>query len=267
MRRFLALVFVSLLGAFAGAQAPSPARPPEMREIMERVLKRAKWESEARLDARYTYRQKRTVDKLDSDGKVTEHTVMLFDVIPVGKDTVFRMIEKDGRPLTPEEQRKEAEKEAKRESLRKARKQGDDDVTLNEDLLNRYNFTYAGAEPVNGRRALVVKFSPKSGALPEKRRMDRVLNRLQGTVWIDEATYAIAKADVVLTEPVKFFIGLGAVRSLRFTVEMSAVDGQWLLPRETAVSYDARALFSTVRVNQRSEYSDYRPVATTVEKR
>jgi len=267
MRKFTALAFVSLLASCGLAQSAS-SKPPDMQELMRRVVQRAQEEKEARLDARYTYRQRRTIDKLDSDGKVTEHTVMLFDVIPADGQTLYRMIEKNGRPLTADEQRKEAEKEAKsRASLRNARKSSDDEVTLNEELLNRYNFTFAGEELVNGRRALVLKFSPKAGSLPEKRRIDRVLNRLQGAVWIDEATYSISKADVSLLEPVKFFIGLGAVRSLRFTVDMSAVDGQWLFPRATAVSYDARALLTNVRVNQRSEYSDYRLVGTTAEKR
>lgn len=267
MRKSFPLVLVSLLAPFLAAES-HPAKPPEMREIMQGVIQRAKWEKEARLDSRYAYRQKRTVDKLDSDGKVTEHTVMLFDVIPMGESALYRMIEKNGRPLSAEEQRKEAEKEAKfRESLKKARKTSDDDVEMNEELLGRYDFAYAGEELVNGRKALVLTFAPKTGGLPEKRRMDRMLNRLRGTVWIDQATYALSKADISLIEPVKFFVGLGAVRALRFTIDMSAVDGQWLLPREAAVSYDARALLSNIRVNQRSEYSDYRPVSASAEKR
>lgn len=264
MRAFLPFVFLLTL---ASGQQPAP-KPPDLREIMQRVIQRAKWEAEARLDSRYTYRQKRTIDKLDSDGKVTEHTTMLFDVVPVGDGTLYRMIEKNGRPLTADEQRKEAEKEAKfRESLKKARKPSDNEVELNDELLNRYNFTYAGEEAVGGRAALVLNFAPRPGDLPEKRRMDRVLNRLRGTVWIDQATYALSKVDISLTEPVKFFVGLGAVRAFRFTAEMSAVDGQWLLPRETAISYDARALLSTVRVNQRSEYTGYRLAGPTAEKR
>lgn len=264
MRRlFVVLLFTALVSAQS-----APPKPPDLHEVMQRVVQRAKWEKEARLDARYTYRQKRTVDKLDSDGKVTEHTVTLFEVIPVGDDTNFRMIEKNGRPLTADEQRKEAEREAKsRQSLRNARKSHEDDVPLDQELIDRYNFTYLGEELLSGRRALIFEFSPKPGDLPEKRRMDRVLNHLRGKVWIDLATYAISKADVVLTEPVRFFIGLGAVRALHLTVDMSPVDGQWLLPRATAISYDARAFFSTIRVNQHSEYSDYRLVSPSVEKR
>jgi hypothetical protein len=267
MRKLLTLVLVSLFSCVVFAQS-TPAQAADLRDVMQRVIQRAKWEKEARLDARYAYRQKRTVDKLDSDGKVTEHTVMLFDVIPMGDSALYRMIEKNGRALTADEQRKEAEKEAKfRESLKKARKPQDDDVEMNEELLGRYNFTYGGEDSVNGRKALVLNFAPKPGGLPEKRRMDRMLNRLRGTVWIDQATYALSKADVSLIEPVKFFVGLGVVRALRFTVDMSAVDGQWLLPRQAAVSYDARALFSNIRVNQRSEYSEYRSVNASAEKR
>ena len=267
MRKSLVVV-VPLIAACALAQSPA-SKPPDMHELMERVVQRAKWEKEARLDARYTYRQKRTVDKLDNDGKVSEHTVMLFDVIPVGDDTYFRMIEKNGRPLTADEQRKEAEKERRfRESLKKARKPSDDnDVEVNQELLRRYDFNYRGEEAVNGRTALVLDFAPKAGALPEKRKIDRVMNRLRGTVWIDHATYAISKVDITLIEPVKFFVGLGAVRALHFYGDMSVVDGQWLLPRQMAVSYDARALFTTVRVNQHSEYSDYRLASSTAEKR
>jgi hypothetical protein len=268
MRKLPLFLYVCLAAGAAAQSAPAgAAKVPDLHEIMQRVIQRAKVEKEAKLDARYAYRQKRTIDKYNGDGQVVEHTVLLFDVLPVEGSLLYRMIEKNGRPLTAEEQRKEAEKETKfRESLKKARKE-DDDVELNEELLARYNFTYKGEELVNGRKALALAFVPKAGELPEKRRMDRVLNRLSGTVWIDQATYALSKVDIALREPVKFFVGLGAMRALHFTAEMSPVDGEWLLPRATAVSYDARALMTNVRVNQHSEYSDYKQVTTSTQKR
>jgi hypothetical protein len=266
MRRFLPALFL-FAATLLSAQAAPPAAP-DLHVLMEGVMQRAKWQREAKLDSRYAYRQKRTTDKFDTDGNIVEHTTVLFEVTPLGERTLFRVLEKNGRPLTAEEQKKEEEKEAKlREGAKKARKGEDDGVELNAELVARYNFVYGGEELVAGRKAHVLSFSPKPGPLPEKRRMDRMLNRLRGRVWIDQATHDIAKVDMALTEPVKFFVGLGVVRSLHFVAEMFPLNAQTLMPREVAVSYDARAMFKNVRVNQRSEYSDYRPVSSTAEKR
>lgn len=257
-----ALLFPLLL-----AGQTMPAHPPDMNELMQRVMQRAKYEKDAKLYQQFRWRQQRVVNKYDSDGKLAEHTDLVFDIIPAGDHAQVQMLEKDGRPLTGDEQQKETEKELKyRESIQKMRN-ASDQVELNQEMLARYNFTYRGEQAVNGRMAHVLDFVPKPGDLPEHTRMDRVFNHLRGRVWVDQGTYALAKVDMSLTEPVTFFVFLGAVKSLHFVADMGMVEGRALVPKDVHVTYEARQLFSTETVDQHSVYSDYQPVATTAAQR
>ena len=56
----------------------------------------------------------------------------------------------------------------------------------------------------------MLTFLPKTGVkLPEKKRMDRLLNRLEGRAWIDSENYSLLKVDMHLTEPTTLMGGLG----------------------------------------------------------
>lgn len=263
LRPLLALVLLCAAAA-AGSTPSSPA--PDLGDLMRRVADRARWEKQHRADARYTWQQKRVVEKLAGDGQVEERTETLLVAEPVDGRTFYRTLQKNGRPLSPEEQAKEAGRANQfRQALRDPKK-GERNVELNEELLARYTYQYVGEESVAGRPAYVLAFAPRPGKLPENHRMDRVLNRTRGKVWIDRATYAIARIDIELTEPVSFFIGLGVVRNLRFTAEMMPVSSELLMPREVKLSFDARRLFTNIRTRQHSEYTGYRPLTTSAEK-
>jgi hypothetical protein len=238
-----------------------------MTVLMQRVIERVKWEKESKLDLRYSWQQDRVVEKYDQDGNIQDRTELLFDVMPAGDTTSYHMLKKNGRVLSGDEQKKEEDKEAKSSaSLKNTKKSAkDESVTLDEELVSRFNIAYAGEEAVGGRKAYVLSVAPRPGPLPEKRRLDRILNRLRGKVWIDQGTYALSKVDMTLTEPVTFLIGLGAVRALHFVVEMSAVEQGVLVPHQTWVEYDSRVFFSNSRVHQHSVYSDYRPVPAVAE--
>ena len=55
------------------------------------------------------------------------------------------------------------------------------------ELLARYQFAVKQRVVLSNRPTLVVTFKPKDGDLPERSVEDRILNRLTGTLWIDEA--------------------------------------------------------------------------------
>jgi len=267
MRRFLfAALLFPLLPLLGLAQSPGTVpTQPDMRDLMTHVIERAKWEKDHKLDTRYSWRQDRVVEKYDQDGNIQERTELLFDVVPAADSTTYHMLQKNGKPLSGDEQKAEEDKEKKSSSSLKNTKQSakDQSVAIDAELLSRFTFAYAGEETAAGRKAYVLTFVPKPGSLPERRRMDRVLNRLSGRVWIDRKTYAVSKADMKLTEPVKYFAGLGVVRAMHLVIEMEALDANILVPHQTWVEYDARALFTNSKVHQHSVYSGYQPLATT----
>ena len=77
------------------------------------------------------------------------------------------------------------------------------------NLVSRFQFTLVGRETVNGRHA-GAGFSAGSKDLPVNSYKDHFINKAAGRVWVDEADYAIAKADLHLTQQVNVLGGRSA---------------------------------------------------------
>lgn len=250
---------------------------PRADEVLKKVIQRAQWEKEHRQDDRWAGTRRSIQQKLNKEGAVEETNERHYEPVLIQGKVYSRLVSRNGKPLVGDDLKKEAQREKKfRDSLAKPRKPAqknaddDDDIELNEELVARYIFTVIGEETVAGRGAYVLTFLPRPGAkLPEKRRMDKVLNRLEGKVWIDAATYALVKVDMHLTEPTTLMGGLGSVRSLDFLLEMmpvaSAPDAPVFLPRQLEISFEGRQLFKGMRVKQKAYFTDYRRVSELAE--
>jgi hypothetical protein len=114
-------------------------------------------------------------------------------------------------------------------------------------------------EPVNGRTAFLLRFEPKSNDLPVRRKVDRVLIKLEGSLWIDESDYDIAKVEFRLRENVTIGWGLLAVfRRLDVSFEQArGTDGVWL-PSRIDACVEGRVLFKSFHLKQREQMSDFR---------
>jgi len=103
------------------------------------------------------------------------------------------------------------------------------DFSINDDLLGRFEFDLAGRKTINGRATLMLDFKPAKKNPPERNIKDRFINKAAGRVWVDEADYVIAKADVHLTETVNVAGGLvGAVWKFNYSFDRERTsDGLW----------------------------------------
>ncbi len=97
------------------------------------------------------------------------------------------------------------------------------------NLVKRFQFTLVGREMLNGRPSIVVDFKPLNDNLPVNQFADKFINKAAGRVWIDEEDYAIAQAQLHLTQQVNVFGGLvGAV--WKFTYQFTRLrtpEGYW----------------------------------------
>lgn len=103
------------------------------------------------------------------------------------------------------------------------------DFSISDDLLGRFEFDLTGRETINGRPTLLLDFKPAKKSLPERNIKDRFINKAAGRVWVDEADYVIAKADVYLTEAVNVVGGfVGAVWKFNYSFDRERTsDGLW----------------------------------------
>ena len=98
------------------------------------------------------------------------------------------------------------------------------------NLVKRFQLTLVGREMLNGRPALVVDFKPLNDHLPVNQFADKFINQAAGRVWIDEADYAIAQAQIYLTEQVNVLGGLvGAVWKFTYAFTRAADAGRLLV--------------------------------------
>jgi hypothetical protein len=97
------------------------------------------------------------------------------------------------------------------------------------NLIKRFQFALVGREMVNGRPSLVVDFKPLNDHLPVNQFADKFINKAAGRVWIDEEDYAIAQAQLHLTQQVNVLGGIvGAI--WKFTYQFTRTrtpEGYW----------------------------------------
>jgi hypothetical protein len=97
------------------------------------------------------------------------------------------------------------------------------------NLVKRFQFTLVGRETLNGRPSLVVDFKPLNDHLPVNQFADNFINKAAGRAWIDEEDYAIAQAQLHLTEQVNVLCGIvGAVWKFNFQfTRLRTPEGYW----------------------------------------
>jgi len=107
------------------------------------------------------------------------------------------------------------------------------DFTVDREFLQRFQFTLVGREPVNGRPALILDLVPAAKRPPEHDLKDRIINKMAGRVWVDEAESVLVRADFHLTEKVNVVAGLvGVIANFTLSFDRTrTADGLWFTPR------------------------------------
>jgi hypothetical protein len=223
----------------------------------------ANYERDWRAGMHWGYTQ---TDVTRTDGT---NEVDVSEVIPLEGTPYERMISKDGRPLTPEEQRKEDQKfekaarerrhesaEERRERIRKY----ETERAFLKDLPKAYDFKLAGDEIVDGRPAWILEVTPRPGFVPTTLR-GGMLRHITGRLWIDKQDVQWARAEARVVEPISIGwilarIGAGAQIKLDMT---PVVDGLWM-PARIDINGAARVLMVHTKVlDEHLTFSGYHP--------
>lgn len=231
-----------------GVGKPLPDVPSMMREVeihqrvAEAVLKN------------YLYHAVQTTQEVDGNGSVKKTTTREYDNFWVSGVPVRRLVTKDGKELSTEEQKKESEridKEAakareKREKQEAAGKEtdprGNEEITVSR-ILELGRFTNPRRVTINGRDTIAVDYAgdPKART---RNRSEEVIRDLVGTVWVDEHDRMICKTEGHFLNAFK--VGAGVLMNIRkdtsFSLEMKKVNDEVWLPARIRGEGAARAL-------------------------
>ena len=237
---------------------------PNSAEVTTKIVQRARAVARSQGNPPYCYQKRSLVEELDAAGQVVNSTEKTYDVTLIAGVPFSRLVKIQGRELALEELRKEdAREEAFRQKLtavnlkRMARKK---ETWLTPALVDKFQFSVQERLEYRGRQTLRLHFQPKPGPRPEKTLQDRVLNRLAGTIWLDEEDAEIVKGSVHLNENVHVGLGgiIGSLSQLELNLERQRMtDGVWVNTKHCLL-IQGRKLFSAMRYRTTEESSGFR---------
>ena len=228
------------------------------------------------IEKNYMYRSAQILQELDGHGRVKKTETREYEVFWMNGVPIHRLIKKDGKELSPDQQKKENDKIDKdaakaRERRDKANEKGKEtDPRGNElitvsRLLELGSFTNARRVQLNGRDTIVVDFAGDPKAKTRSRAED-VIRDLAGTAWVDETDRMLVKAQGHFLNTFK--IGGGLVANIQkgtsFSMEQRKVNNEVWLPAMIEGQGSARALLVfSFNGKIRAVESDYRKFKAT----
>lgn len=251
---------------FLSHVCPAAEALPDAAAVTRRMVERAQAIARAEHGSQYTYDKRSLMEQLDSSGQVLKTEGRLYQVRLIAGFPFNRLVQIQGRDLTSEELMKEEQKEEKfRQRLTSVdprKMAAGKDGWVTEQLLERYAFTVKERVTLNQRPTLVLTFRPKDAQLPAKNFLDKILNRLAGTVWVDEADAEAAKLSVGMSEGISvgLFGMLGAVSQCDLSLERQRMpDAVWVNAKQVLLLH-YRKLTATTRFRKTEGSSGFQKV-------
>lgn len=263
-----------LLGS-AQADKPLPDEATFLAEAKEKLA------SDERLQARYTYKLRRTEMGRNPFGRIGTGDTVFYEVYPspILELTYYRRTARNGVPVDPgdlaEQDRKQRQKldayvrRLRRESSTNRERQlqegsvvGRRERAMVEDVVATLDYRMERREMLQGRPAIIVTFTPKPSARPWSSE-GKLVKHFKGRVWIDEPSRQIARVEAEAIDTVAFGLGF-LVRIYAGTkgafTRRPLDNGVWL-PAEARLQGTGRALlFRQFALEFVSEYFDYQPI-------
>ncbi len=260
----------------ASVEATEPL--PDVSELLHDVERNADAMEKMRKD--YTYHVHMEEQELDGKGGVKKTTVTDSESVTISGVRVDRVVARDGKPLTPEEAKKESDKidkEVAKEKERRAKAlasgvstdaEGHEELTVSR-ILQLGTFSNPRRVMLNGRPTIVADYAGDTHA-KTKNRFETMFRDLVGTVWIDEQDRALVQVQGHFLNDFK--IGGGLIADVKkdssFSAKMTKVNGEVWLPEELAGQGKVRVLlfagFSGRVKVVTSDYRKFRASATIV---
>jgi len=202
---------------------------------------------------------------------VNERGDQVRDVIESKDGTVARLILKDGKPLTAEQDRAEKERLndmiASPEAFGKHVKNGESEKSMADKLVplipDAMINTYTPGQPQSGRNGgapeIVLDYTPNPKWVPPNTQA-QALTGLQGRVWIDAKTHYVVRMEGTVFRPVNFGWGMLAHIYPGGKLEMNQTnvgDNRWIFT-DFSMALTVRALMvKKLEIRSRAKSSNY----------
>jgi hypothetical protein len=237
---------------------------PDASWVIRRVLERAQATDPTAEESKYMYEKRSVSEELDATGKATKIVNKIYQVTPIEGVPFSRLIKIQNRDLTEEEREQQDRREERfrrklTEKKSQAKRQTEQE-TLNSELIDRYDFKLEKRVRVDDRPVLVLTFRPKKAHAPEKTIEDKVLNRLAGQVWVDEAEAEVCQVRVGLTEDLSLglFGMIGAIKQCNVVIGRQRLPDNVWVKKSFTVSLGGRKVLSAMGYRKVEEFYNFR---------
>lgn len=213
----------------------------------------------------FKYRKLTLTEQLDGAGKVKERREKVYEVCYRDGQSYATLLQVNGHLPTPEDLKQQSDNEMNASKLlgqAKPAKGDNRENFLTAELAARFDFKTIGQTNLNGRATYEISFTPKTPALPVHRLVDRLLNQISGTLWIDAKEFEVARADVYLRSEVNLLGGvIGSLKKLTYTLERTRVaDGVWFSTLSSG-DFQGRKLLDPTHIKTKSQSVNFRRIA------
>jgi hypothetical protein len=220
----------------------------------------------------YTWQANSVERHFDSHGKVESTKREGWETLILDGEPYRRMLERDGKPLSAEQQRDEqvkldrethklknqtpAERQKRMEQATERRKR---EFAFLSEIPDLFDLKLEGESTVDGRPVWVVSGAPRPDAQP-KTHDANVLLKVRGRMWIDKATYQWAKVEAETTATISWGLFLARLApGAKMIFEQTAVSPELWLPKRLFMSGNGRvALLKHLVEDQEIQWRNYK---------
>lgn len=260
------------MAAATPAATAAPALPPttDPREIVRRSVEIDHHNYERAQN--YTAQQREVEKDFDKHGGVKAQHVRTYDLTFYYGEPYSRLMQKDDRPLSEKDQKKEDEKldkfinkyknesEAERQKRQaKQKKEREEERGFLRDVVNAYDFKLVGDETLDGHDVYVIEATPRKDFHPTKPHAD-ILPKIKGKLWIEKQEYNWVKVEAESIDTISFGLFLARIhKGSRFVLEQVHVNDEVWLVRRFYVNGGVRiALLKNMAAEQEDIFSNFK---------
>ena len=220
----------------------------------------------------YTWIATETERQLDSAGNTKSKEQKKWETVVLFGEAHRRMLERDGKPLSADAQRKEQEKldrvvtklehetsEQREKRQREFDKGRERDREFLSEIPDLYDFQIEGDAKVDGLDTWIISATPKVNYEP-KHRDARPLLKIRAKIWIDKTQYQWVRLEAETTDTISWGLFLARLNpGAKLVFEQTRVNDEVWLPKREFVSGSARlGLVKKISMDQELIWSNYR---------
>lgn len=220
----------------------------------------------------YTWMAREVERNLDGNGRVKSEDSRAWETVVLSGEPHRRILERNGKPLSASDARKEQEKldkvaaklsnetpEERKKRLAKLEEERRKDREFLREIPDAFDLTLQAQEKVDGHDVWVINATPRAGFQPHHRDAKQ-LSKIKGTLWIDQREYQWVRLRAETTGTISFGLFLvrldpGAILSF----EQTRINDEIWLPKRQVLRGAARiGLVKKFAVEQEVTWSNYR---------